>query len=148
MAHNAAVRLEQRPAHRIRRQLHPSAALNLALPEALRLAADGAQDPAWKRDGRRLAEHIRQGRSLEEGLRRQRNLPASLYPLMRWGVNNDRLAEALNVAGGVLEERLEIRAQMLRVILPPVLLMLTGVWLLVLVLGLYGPMLGLIGGLT
>jgi type II secretory pathway component PulF len=103
------------------------------LPEALRLAADGSRDANVAQVSRRLAEGAENGRGLSEMLARTYRLPASLVPILRWGESANELAEALLSGSEMLEGRVHLRANLLRIVLPPfaLLVIATGIGLLV-----------------
>lgn len=114
------------------------------LPEALRLAADGSRDANVAQVSRRLADGAEQGRQLSEMLAGTYRLPASLVPLLRWGEQSSALDEALRSSSEMLEGRVLLRANLLRVILPPLALLLIAVAVGLLVAALLLPMVQLL----
>jgi type II secretory pathway component PulF len=118
------------------------------LPETLRLAAEGASDPALREVSRELARGVEGGRSLGELLSARQVLPDSLEPILGWGERTGRLAEACRLASEMFEGRVQLRSELLRSVLPPLLFVFVGILLVVVVVGLYLPMVSLISGLS
>jgi len=120
----------------------------LPLPEALQLAAAGCRDANLREVGRWLAQGVAQGRSLADLLAATRRLPASLRPILGWGERTGQLAEACQLASEMFEGRVQLRAELLRTLLPFGIFLVVGNLALFLLLALYMPMLGLITSLT
>jgi len=93
--------------------------------------------------GSRLASDGRAGT-----LAATRRLPASLRPILGWGERTGQLAEACQLASEMFEGRVQLRAELLRTLLPFGLFLAVGNLALFLLLALYMPMLGLITSLT
>lgn len=110
----------------------------IPLPEALRLAATGVRDANLGQVSGLLARGVEQGRPLSELLEATGRTPPLIAPLVRWGEGTGRLAEALFTASDMYAGRVELRAEMLRAILPPLFIIFVGVavvallWLLIL----------------
>ncbi len=98
----------------------------MPLPEALRLTADGLPDANIAEASRRCAERVEQGRPLSEAMAETQRLPETLVPLVRWGERHGALGEALETAREMCERRVEMRAAMLRSMLPPLVFVLVG----------------------
>lgn len=75
-------------------------------------------------------------------------LPLAAVPLIRWGESTGRLAEALDAAGEMYEGRVELRAQLLKTILPPLVIVLIGIAILAVLTGLLLPLISMIQGLS
>jgi general secretion pathway protein F len=120
----------------------------LTLPESLRLAAGGIRDAHVALVSRRLADAMEQGRTLTESLERERSIPASLVPIVRWGERTDRLGEALRVGAEMFDQRVFMRSELLKSIMPPLLFILVATLALMLIAGLYAPMLTLIEAMS
>jgi general secretion pathway protein F len=111
---------------------------DIPLPEALGLAAAGVRDANLGQVSGLLARGVKQGRALSELLETTGRTPALLAPLVRWGEDTGRLAEALFTASDMYAGRVELRADMLRAILPPLIIIFVGIavvavlWLLIL----------------
>jgi general secretion pathway protein F len=111
---------------------------DIPLPEALGLAAAGVRDANLGQVSGLLARGVEQGRALSELLETTGRTPALLAPLVRWGEDTGRLAEALFTASDMYAGRVELRADMLRAILPPLIVIFVGIavvavlWLLIL----------------
>jgi type II secretory pathway component PulF len=118
------------------------------LPEALRLAADGVRDANVREVGQQLAAGVQQGQSLSGLVARTHRLPASLVPLLAWGERSGQLAESLRVSAEAFEERVRVRSELLRAILPPLVFVIVAFLALLFVIGMYAPMLSMIQGLA
>jgi type II secretory pathway component PulF len=116
----------------------------VALPEALRLTAEGASDANIAAECGRLAGGVEQGADLAMLIAMSGRLPSSLAPLVRWGSNTGRLDEAFLAAAEMLEGRVRMRATMLRGVLPPFVFLAAASLALTLVVGFYLPMVSLI----
>lgn len=114
------------------------------LPDALRLAADGSFDANVAEVSRQLASGVDQGRVLSEMLASTYRLPASLVPLVRWGEQSGDLAGALNGVAEMFEGRLRLRSGLLRLVLPPMALLLIAAGVAVLMAALFLPLIELI----
>jgi type II secretory pathway component PulF len=120
----------------------------MALPEALRLTADGIADAYVGSQCRRLADRTEGGTSLTMSLVHLRTLPLSIVPLVRWGEERGLLPECLRSAAEMLEGRLSLRTDALVQILPPIIFMLVGVLVGSGVLAIFLPLISLIQGLS
>jgi type II secretory pathway component PulF len=75
-------------------------------------------------------------------------MPPLVTPLVRWGEGTGRLAEALLTASDMYAGRVELRAEMLRAILPPLLMIFVGVAIAGVLAGLAQPLVSMIEGLS
>ncbi|MCO6458101.1 MAG: type II secretion system F family protein [Pirellulaceae bacterium] len=116
----------------------------IPLPDALRLAASGSFDANVAEVSRQLASGADQGRLLSEMLASTYRLPASLVPLVRWGEQSGDLAGALNGAADMFEGRLRLRSGLLRLVLPPMALLLIAAGVALLMAALFLPLIELI----
>jgi type II secretory pathway component PulF len=98
----------------------------LPLPEALRLAGDGATDGYVGLLCRDLARRVDGGAPLFMAMVAQRSLPLSIVPLVRWGEQHGVLPDGLKSAAEMLEGRLKMRSLMLIQILPPLIFIIVG----------------------
>lgn len=109
------------------------------LPEALRLAAAGIHDADLSQVGRTLAAGVEQGRTLSELVASSRRLPPTLGPLVRWGEQCGQLGEAFRVASEMFEGRVQMRAALMRSILPTLLFIAVGTFAVLFIVGVYAP---------
>jgi type II secretory pathway component PulF len=93
-------------------------------PAALQMAAGGVRDANVAAESRSLATLTANGHGLATSIAADRRLPASLAPLLRWGEDAGALPAALRTAGDMFENRVRIRAGLLRVVLPPLIFVL------------------------
>lgn len=120
----------------------------IALPDALRLSADGVQNAYVGQLSRTLAEQSAAGQTLSQLLTAGRRLPGSLVPLIRWGEKIDLLHEAFSAGKELFDRRVRIRAIMLHSILPPMLFIAIATAIGLVVVALFGPLFYLIQGLS
>ncbi len=95
----------------------------VALPEALVLAADASGDRALVADVKRMSESLRRGAPLSETLVGAHAVPALLRWLMAAGYQQGSLAKALGLAAQTYRRRALHQAHVVRVFLPTVLLL-------------------------
>jgi type II secretory pathway component PulF len=112
------------------------------LPEALRLAASGVHAADMREVSRRLAAGVEQGRLLSDLIVSSGRLPLALGPIVRWGEQSGQLHEAFRVACEMFEGRVQVRAALVRSILPPIVFVLVGTFAAILITGFYWPMYG------
>jgi len=91
----------------------------IPVPDALRLAADGVHDANMRQLSLWLADGTQRGQPLSTLLESTYRLPATLRPLVRWGERTGELAEAFRVAGTTYARRVQVRADLVRGIMPP-----------------------------
>jgi type IV pilus assembly protein PilC len=120
---------------------------HVPLPDALRWSADGVNN-AWVAHTSRLwANEAAHGQSISNLLSRPRGFPNTLAPLIRWGEKNGSLAEAFAAGREIMERRVQLRAELLRTILPPLLFVVIGCCAMLLLVALFMPMIALLNGL-
>ena len=118
------------------------------LSTALRLASNGLRDANIAEVWQLLAECIDRGQLLSDAIWENYRVPASLAPLVAWGERSHALGEALRSASDMLEGRVRLRAQMLRVVLPPLLFVMIGCGAFFIVSALLGPLVSLVTNLS
>lgn len=118
------------------------------LPDALRWSAEGVQNAWVAHRSRAWAEEVARGQSVSELLASRRDFPSGILPLIQWGESNSLLAESFATCREVLERRVRVRADMLRMVLPPVLFLVVGCWVAMILVGLFMPLVALIQGLS
>jgi len=114
------------------------------LPESLRLAAGVLRDANLREVGLRWADEIEQGGRLSERVAATSRVPASLVPVIRWGEQSGQLDEAFRVAADMFEGRVQMRAELLRTILPPLLFVAVAAGALLMMLGMLLPIFSMI----
>jgi type II secretory pathway component PulF len=119
----------------------------LPLPEALRLAGDGATDGYVGRLSRDLARRVEGGTPLFMAIIDQQSLPVSIVPLVRWGEQHAVLPEGLKSAAEMLEGRLKMRSLLLIQIIPPLVFIFVGALALSYVTIIFSLMFNLVSGL-
>jgi general secretion pathway protein F len=120
----------------------------IALPAALRLAADSVHDASVAESSLCLAADIEQGRALPDRTEADRHLPPSLAPIFRWGEESGHLHQAFAQAAEMYSGRAQLRCDMLRSIVPPLVFIGIATVALLLLAGLYAPMIKLIDSLS
>lgn len=114
------------------------------LPESLRLAAAAVGDANMREVSDALAAGVERGDGLSQLMAATSRLPASLVPIVRWGERASQLPEAFRVAADMFEGRLQMRAELVRTILPPLIFVFVACGVLLLLAGLVLPMFSLI----
>lgn len=117
------------------------------LAASLRLAAAAACDADMREVGGSLAAGVEQGGRLSDRMAASSRVPASLVPIVRWGERTGRLPESLRVAAEMFEGRLQLRAELVRTILPPLVFVVVASGVLFVLAALFLPMISLIQGL-
>jgi general secretion pathway protein F len=120
----------------------------IALPEALRLSADGIENAYVGRIAQDLAAQTAEGQTLSELLATRRPIPVSLVPLIRWGERMGVLHEAFGTARELFDRRVKVRALMLQTVLPPILFVLVACSVVMVIASLFTPLISLITGLS
>ncbi|MFO0901811.1 MAG: type II secretion system F family protein [Pirellulales bacterium] len=92
---------------------------DVALPEALELAAGATDDAYVAHDARVVRKRVEQGESLSRAMADAASFPASATVLIRWGEQSQGLATCLRSAAELCEERASLRSRWLRLVLPP-----------------------------
>ncbi len=118
------------------------------LSEALQLAAAGVRDADLSRLSLQLAEAAGRGQPLSQLVAETRRMPASLVPLLRWGEQAGVLADALAAGRAMFESRVATRAWLLQSILPPLLCVAIGAAFMLLIMGLFLPLISMISALS
>ncbi len=114
------------------------------LPESLRLAAGVLRDANLREVSLRLAAEVEQGGRLSGLIAGTPRVPASLGPIVRWGEQSGQLHEAFRVAAEMFEGRVQMRAELLRTVLPPLMFVVVAAGVLLLMLGLLLPIFSMI----
>jgi type II secretory pathway component PulF len=118
------------------------------LAEALRLSAEGLRDANVADVWRMLAAQVEAGQPLSDSLLGTYRIPASVAPLVHWGELTQNLPQALLTASDMLEGRVRLRAQMIRIVLPPIFLIVIGGGAFFMVGAMFVPLIALIQNLS
>jgi len=95
----------------------------LPLPEAFRLAGEASSDPLMAHASRHVEQDLREGKSLGEALRNRRLVPELIAWMTGLGERRGTLGESLHQAALVYRRQAEMRAMLLRSVLPPFLIL-------------------------
>jgi type II secretory pathway component PulF len=118
------------------------------LPDALRLTSDAVHDDRLARATRMLAERCGQGSRLSDAVVGTRAMPATLGPVVQWGEERSALAAAFRAAAEMFSARLELQAQLVRVVSVPVTFLIVAGFVLFTVGAMFGPFIVLITNLS
>lgn len=118
------------------------------LPESLRLAAAGIKDAFVGSQSTKLAEGVSRGRPLSQLVAEGNSIPASVAPLLQWGEENNGLAEAFRSTQTIFQERAEMRAVLLKMLLPPMLFVAIACSVIFVVTALFTPLVSLVSSLS
>jgi type II secretory pathway component PulF len=121
----------------------------LPLPEAFRLAGEASSDPIMATASRQVQHDLSQGLPLGEVLRSRRLVPELIAWMTGLGEQRGTLGKTLHQVAEIYRRQAEMRAALLRSVLPPFLIIgtagvLAGIFVMVILL----PMLKLIEGLS
>jgi type II secretory pathway component PulF len=121
----------------------------MPLPEAFRMAGDASSDPLMALAARHVEQDLRDGQSLGEALRSRRLVPELIAWMTGLGERRGNLGETLHQTASVYRRQVEMRAQTLRSVLPPFLIIATAAALAgFFVLAMFMPMIKLITELS
>ncbi len=119
------------------------------LPEAFRLAGEASSDPVMAITARQVHQDLSQGLALGSALRGRGLVPEWVSWMTGLGEQRGTLGKTLHLIAEMYRRQVEMRAAMLRSVLPPVLIILTaGLFTAFFVLALMLPMIKLLEGLT
>jgi type II secretory pathway component PulF len=122
---------------------------SVPLPEALRLAAQASSDPLLTEGSKHIEQGISQGRPLGLVLQTQRLVPELVVWMIGFGEKQGTLGPALHQVAQLYRRQMEVRAALLRTILPPLLIVvLAGTLAALFIFGLIAPMYSLLEGLS
>jgi type II secretory pathway component PulF len=95
--------------------------LNVPLPEALLLVSQGMRSQEMAGVVRELAERTRLGTTLSQAMESTGRVPHSVSTVARWGEQTGQLPEALRLTYEMLDGWIRLRADLLRRVLPPLI---------------------------
>lgn len=118
------------------------------MAEALRLAGAGTSEANVRQACLEMAEGAQGGKPLADLVQDCRRLPASLVPLVAWGERTGELPTALRSASEHFASRVQVRAVLLRTVLPPFTFLTIGAVVLAFVNTVVTPMVTFIDALS
>jgi type II secretory pathway component PulF len=122
--------------------------LRLPLGECLSLTGTVLYDRNMARASEDVSHKSRLGSPLAVCLNESIHFDRSLVALVAWGEQHDALPDTLRLAGEIYEDRIEQYGSMLRRLIPPATLVIVATLVLFAVMGLFLPLVNLIGGLS
>jgi type II secretory pathway component PulF len=121
---------------------------SVPLPQGFPLAAEASSDPLLSEGAKRIENDLGQGLPLGASLKRQAMVPELVAWMVGFGEKQGTLGPALHQVAELYRRQTEVRATLLRTILPSLLIIfLAGTLGGVFIFGLLGPMFGLLEGL-
>jgi general secretion pathway protein F len=122
---------------------------SIPLPEALQLAARACSDPLLAEGAVQVEKDLAQGMPLGEALRKDRLVPDLVVWMTRFGERQGTLGSTLHHLAQLYRRQAEVRAALLRTVVPPILILgIAGVMVVLFVIGLVSPMFGVLDGLS
>lgn len=119
------------------------------LPEAFRLAGEACSDPIMAVKSRSVEEQLTRGAPLAEVLRSGGLVPEWVSWMAGLGERRGTLGQTLHHVAEMYRRQVEIRAALLRSILPPFLIIVTaGIFVVFFVLAMMLPLIKLLEGLS
>lgn len=97
----------------------------LPLADAFRLAGHASSDPIMAQAARLVEQDLRDGATLGDSMRRRHLVPELIAWMTALGERRGRLAPSLRQAAEVYRRQAEMRALLLRTVLPPFLILTT-----------------------
>jgi type II secretory pathway component PulF len=121
----------------------------MPLPEAFRLAGAASSDPLMAHAAQFVEHDLREGRSLGDALRARRLVPELICWMAGLGERRGKLGDALHQVAEIYRRQAEVRAAMLRSVLPPFLVLATGAVLVgFFALSMFLPLIDLLAALS
>jgi type II secretory pathway component PulF len=118
------------------------------LPDALRLTSDGLRDGRLALGCRRAATDVDNGYSLVDSMMAQRQFPASMIPLVEWGLRAPNLPDAFRAIAEMFEGRARSQGSLLGAILLPIMFLMIVTFAGFFVIAMMLPMISLIQKLS
>lgn len=119
------------------------------LPEAIQLAGRASSDPVIRQGTAVIDEEIQQGKTLGEALGQRRLLPTMVTWMLVFGEKQGNLATSLTHVSEMFRRQVDLRANLLRNVLPSFLILFVGVPITVLFLVVtIVPLIALLNGLS
>ena len=94
------------------------------------------------------ANRVEAGQSLSDALIVERAMPQTLALVVRWGERLSAQAEALRAASELFRGRMEMRADLLTAVIPPLAFLAVVIVSLWMLSAMFGPFIRLISSLT
>ncbi len=120
----------------------------IPLHQVLEYTASGVQDANIAAAARGFAQGVQRGTSLRLQMQESHRMPATMAPVIGWGEQHDRLAEALDLVAEVCEGRMQQRTNWLATVIPPITFIIIAAAASGVVVGLYAPLIVLIENLS
>ncbi len=99
---------------------------SLPLPEAFELAGEASSDPIMAWQARDICRQLREGRSLGDTLRGRGLVPEWVSWMTRLGEQRGSLGKTLHQVAELYRRQVEMRAALLRTVLPPLFIFAIG----------------------
>lgn len=123
-------------------------AQGMPLPESLRLTAGAVRNANVAHSTGRLADRVQRGQRLADSMVLDPQIPGQLVSIVRVGEQNGDLPTALKAGAELLEGRIQLRSQLLVLVLPPIFFVVIAGGCLLLIVSLFLPLLSFIRMLT
>lgn len=121
----------------------------IPLPEALSLASQASNEPALAAASVPIRKQVEEGQTLAEAFRSHRAVPELIAWIVSTGEQRGNLGAALHHVSEVYRSQAELRASLLRSLLPPLLIVFSaGVLVTLFVMAVMLPMIKLLEGLS
>jgi type IV pilus assembly protein PilC len=120
----------------------------VALPEALRVAAGGLRDANLARGCHQVADEVEHGRALSESMAGRRQFPAGLIPVIEWGQRATALSDAFRSAAEMFEGRIRAHGTFMQTLLLPIVFLSIMFFVGFFVIAMFMPLISLISTLS
>ncbi len=120
----------------------------MPLPESLHLTADALRNANVAHSTKQFADRVQQGQQLADGMAIDPQIPQQLVSIIRIGEQNGDLPTALRAGAELLEGRIQLRSQLLILVLPPIVFINVAGCCMLLIMSLFLPLFSVIQSLT
>lgn len=120
----------------------------LDLPASLDLAGDAVASPKLQRDGRMVSSALQKGEPLDRAGEHTTLLPATVLAGIELASQNHDLAATLETMGRMYRQQAEVRISSIPTLLMPLLLMIVALFIGMVVLALFAPLVSLLQAIT
>ncbi|MBL9123189.1 MAG: type II secretion system F family protein, partial [Planctomycetaceae bacterium] len=120
----------------------------LPLPQALRLTGAGLDDPSLRAAALQVAGEVERGASLSSAIASQRRFAPTLSPWLAASERASALAGGLKTAAELFQARVQSQIELLKIVLPPIMLVVVGWGVTFVAVALIYPAVSLIRDLT
>lgn len=117
----------------------------LPLPLAVQLTADAIRDYDLRKALRRTVKDLQNGVRFSDSIHHR--IPQGLWSVIAWGEKHEGLSGTLEISSEIAGQRAIAQSEMIRIAIPPLLLVPTAFGIILCSLGMFLPLVGLLNAL-